>query len=1047
MDQLARTHDADFVRRVAARIRGLTPKLRPNPDLADELSNLGVIARTRGEMGVGRENLELAVIAGQAAVVACPRDHPHLAGHLSNLSYALRVYGELEQAIRVARQSIAVAHPGDPFLGRHLNNLGIALAEWLDETGQLDLHDEAIDVLRRSVAVTPETDPERPMYMANLARALVARAERTDSAADAEEAVAVLERAAAATPDDHPSLSRRRSERDRAAGVHERLAAGPEDRDAAIERLGAAFAELGDDDPERWIAGASLGGFLFRRFMEGRADPADLERAVETARAVVAATPNDDQDRARRLNSLGIALALSAERSGTPAELDEAIGLLRESVGTTAPNAPALSARLSNLALALNARFEQTGDLALSTEAIEQARRATSVPGEDSPANRYSNLSVIARARYGRTGADSDADEAVDAARLAVERTPPGDVHRPGRVSMLAQALAARGRPEDLDAAIELGREAAARKQPGEYFWQDVMNNLGVVLRQRGESDGRIADLDEALVVLRASIGATDEQEATLAGRLANLSWTLYTRFKLAGDRSDLVEAIEVSRRAAGLSAAPPQVRTDVASRWANWAAEDGDWALAADGFEALLRLLSQAASRGLARADQEEQLTGRGMPAADAAACCLHLGDPERAVTLWEEGRGVLLAQALDARTDLTELEQRWPSDAARFAHLRDLLEQLPPQDSDGRRAAALELDEVIAAIRARAGFERFLLPPSVAELLPPDDETVAVVNVSDIRSDALLLTRDGVTAVPLAGVTADEVHDNAIAFLVASIERDEAKLREVLAWVWKCVARPVLDHVRSERLWWCASGDLGLLPLHAAGRHETRFEAEPETVLDRVISSYTPTLRALVHARGPLDAGASRTVVVAMPQTPGAADLPGARAEAALLPGALVLEGRAATRQRVLAELPNARRAHFACHGVSPLSDPAAGRLVLYDHATEPLTVLDVMRLRLERAELAFLSSCETGRAGIRLPDEATHLASAFQLAGFRHVIATLWPIGDAAAVSVAEEVYSALAEGAHPAAALHRAVHLLRARAGDHPLLWASHIHCGA
>jgi CHAT domain-containing protein len=116
----------------------------------------------------------------------------------------------------------------------------------------------------------------------------------------------------------------------------------------------------------------------------------------------------------------------------------------------------------------------------------------------------------------------------------------------------------------------------------------------------------------------------------------------------------------------------------------------------------------------------------------------------------------------------------------------------------------------------------------------------------------------------------------------------------------------------------------------------------------------------------------------------------------------------------------------------------------------ADGPLSVVDVARLRLDQTELAFLSACETGRPGRRLTDEAIHLASAFQLAGYRHVVATLWPIGDRIAVAFAEDFYTAvsLGHGAGDAAdAVHSATMRRRQRWPHAPSAWASHMHTGA
>nr|WP_170317340.1 CHAT domain-containing protein [Acrocarpospora corrugata] len=89
----------------------------------------------------------------------------------------------------------------------------------------------------------------------------------------------------------------------------------------------------------------------------------------------------------------------------------------------------------------------------------------------------------------------------------------------------------------------------------------------------------------------------------------------------------------------------------------------------------------------------------------------------------------------------------------------------------------------------------------------------------------------------------------------------RREERLTALLGWLWDAVAEPILDHLGAveplrgdasdRRIWWCPSGLLSFLPLHADGYHATRDDRRPRTVLDRVISSYAPTVRTLSHVR----------------------------------------------------------------------------------------------------------------------------------------------------------------------------------------------------
>ena len=158
-------------------------------------------------------------------------------------------------------------------------------------------------------------------------------------------------------------------------------------------------------------------------------------------------------------------------------------------------------------------------------------------------------------------------------------------------------------------------------------------------------------------------------------------------------------------------------------------------------------------------------------------------------------------------------------------------------------------------------------------------------------------------------------------------------------------------------------------------------------------------------------------------------------------------VLAGNGATFKTVVDALPTAQWAHFACHGSSDLVHPSESTLLLYDYEKQPLAFPDIARLNLGDAELAFLSACSTARTSGRLADEAIHLASAFQLAGYRHVIGTLWPVDDHRAKEIADDIYAALAGGESVAVAVHAVTRQMSRRWFERPSEWASHVHVGA
>ena len=152
----------------------------------------------------------------------------------------------------------------------------------------------------------------------------------------------------------------------------------------------------------------------------------------------------------------------------------------------------------------------------------------------------------------------------------------------------------------------------------------------------------------------------------------------------------------------------------------------------------------------------------------------------------------------------------------------------------------------------------------------------------------------------------------------------------------------------------------------------------------------------------------------------------------------------------ERVLQHLPNYGGVHFACHGVSS-SDPADSHLLLLnDHTGEvdKLRVKDIAALKLPTARLAYLSACSTANnTSSELVDEVTHISSSFHIAGFAHVIGTLWPSQDQACQEIALSFYSALSKTNTVALSYHTAIMRLMKEKSSDQLYWAPFIHFGA
>ncbi|MFF5216386.1 CHAT domain-containing protein [Micromonospora sp. NPDC000442] len=983
-------------------------------------------------------NLDAAIEAYRAAAAGPRLDGQDVGGlwqaegKLREARYALHRRAEdLHEAVRLLRT--AAADTTDPVeRARRLGDLGYTLGRWYADLAGVPTLREARDALAEGERLLPADHPDRPDLLNNLGNML----------------------------------------RDLA-----NLAGEPDLLEPAVARLREAVA--GTTNPAKLPLRLSNLGLVLQELFGRTQDLGILTEATAVLRRAVAAAPPGRPDRMLGLLNLGSALnrrtelvvnaALPADGGTAPeqaravalTDAEQAVTLLREAAELAQREAePVDRVRIvGTLALSHLLRHQLTEDPAALDEAVTLLRQiAQAAPA--SAADRYrlqTNLGNALLIRFRAARAGHDAHEMLTAYRAAVAALP---VDHPEQTMCLSNLAAA---------VEEIAHAARDTTSAPEAAAADPALGGPASTARPGDSTAS------------ASVGSADPPPVELA------------------------EAIALLREAAAIEAAPSLLRAGAARTYARLAADAGDLPAALAGHTTAIELLDLVAWHGMDLDDQGRLLGQfRGL-AGDAAAVAIALDRPERAVELLEYGRGVLLTRAHDAGADLAALRARAPRLAERLAATQAALDRLDPMPgptgpspasglaapvlsrvvddtmmgSERRHELAGQRREVLAEIRQLPGFERFLRPPPFADLARAgEDGPVVLVNVAARRCDALVVSGGQVTRVPLPELTLDELHLRAAYFLIGLAEvtasdndpgpeaqRRRAAFRrripETLDWLWRVVAAPVLDALgpaaappaadaAPARLWWCPTGVLTLLPLHAAAPLDGGTG-----VLDRVVSSYTASLRSLVRARqapAARSAPVTSALFVGMPRTPGLTDLPGAAGEQAVVRRYLTdvtsLTGPAATPSAVLGALPGTPVVHLCCHGTQDLAAPARGRLAL---AGGPLHVRDLWRPAGTTAALAILSACDTVRGGAALPDEALTLGTAFQLAGFRHVIGALWAISDALTVQLCEDMYAALAVpgGLDPeraASALHHAVRQVRAALPDLPELWAGYAHIG-
>ncbi|KAL9563512.1 hypothetical protein ACKAV7_012180 [Fusarium commune] len=799
-------------------------------------------------------------------------------------------------------------HPNRP---AWLNDLGVLLGERFSSTGTIDDLQQAIEIGRRAVGATPPNHPDYAGRLNTLGGLLSDRYSRTGEEADLEDSIEVGRQALLAIPKDHP---------DQAVFLNN-----------LSLRLGLQYSRTGSMDI--------------------------LQEAICHGQQAVEETPSDHPERSGRIGNLGILLGKKYFHTGGMDDLEEAIRYHLQALEATPLNHSRRSGCLNNLAVHLKYRYLRTQSLSDLEKSIEMGQEAVDATPSQHPnrVRRLDNLADSFGRRHSRTGHMNDLEKAIQIEREVIKATPNNHPDRPAYLNNLGIRLSHRfsmtNQISDLEEAIRIGRKAIEDTAQGTLSQAGWLNNLGTWLRESFLKTEAMAELDEAICHARKAVEATPRSHLDRAGRLTNLGVLLGTYYCRTLAEGYLEECITCFHQALTQVSSPVLSRISAGILCIHYLAVKPDWHQAYEVARVSMNLIPLLSPQSLENSDKQYVLSQIAGFASDAAAVAMQAGKgPLNALDFLEQGRGVLAA-SIEMRADVEDLRQTYPGLATEFTQLQDEFEKRTTTKSNNEPKSSpvtpldicdqvnRELDRLLITIRQKPGFERFLLSPNEEEMRNAAEcGPIIVINTSKYRCDALLIEHEQVRTVALSQLDYSTMQSRVNSGDLGSIH--------ALAWLWDEIAQPILSALgiteaavddNWPHVWWIPTGLLTRFPLHAAGRHGG---GSFETVLDRVMSSYGSSVKAIIHARQrPLVISSStRALLVAMDNTPESLALPFASKELEVLLGifksmainAVVPERRI---NDVMSQMLQCEIFHFAGHGQTNDRDPSKSNLILED------------------------------------------------------------------------------------------------------------------
>ena len=628
-------------------------------------------------------------------------------------------------------------------------------------------------------------------------------------------------------------------------------------------------------------------------------------------------------------------------------------------------------------------------------------------------------------------------------------------------------AISKNGDKAFIDEGIKYNKEllellSTTRPTDKSYFlslssFSNFLYSAFSITRKFNYLDQSIAALDEVL-----KLDAAQQTHFVTTQRLIEL---LHIRWDLDGHQRDspyLDKVMDLFASGVQDSYATVPTRFEFACHWADTAQSSGHHSLLT-AYETSMSLMQSSLIFAQTSRFQNMRLAEKHdiheKTPLNFASHCISAGHLERAIEVLERGRALIWSDMRGLRTSTDRIRAADPALADKLTAINQELETIATSaDDDGpgdawrmKRQYALltEHDVLILQIRSLPGMENFLLPLSFDTLRSAASHgPVIIINHCKWSSDIIIVLHDSPPShIPMpsdAFERANRLKDRLLEQIyrgfdskenedALSVALKERVLSDVLKELYELVGLPIVKKLNElriyeqSRVWWCPTSAFWYLPLHAMGPILSDDKI-PRYFSDLYISSYTPTLSALITSRRTDTQRSSRHQ-----------SAPGAWEDTLVIRGldlqTTTLPSRNMTPTTVLGGPQSAHIPYDVARETAKPFDP----------------LLDIVKSRHSIGQFAFLPSSYTAEVA-DIP-EVFHFSAALQYSGFCSVIGTMWEADDEYGRNLAKNIYRSMFSwewGGEPyyersARALQQAVQRMRPSL---PLVkWVNYVHYGA